>query len=277
MPNEEASWREALPEDMRDNPAIKDFTDVGALAKSYMETKSMVGSSIRIPGEDAGAEDWNAFNARLADKVPGMVRIAGDDDQEGLNALWTKLGRPVTDDGYQAPEGVEVSADDIATAKELGLTSAQFQKYVKLESAREDEGANAAKAAQDASKNEVLGEWGAAKEQKLRQIRIMLESTGAPDAVKEVMAELNVGGEFLKWAETIVTSIGGEAQNFGNDGDQGTTGIMTPDEATAQLAEMMANPAHPFHNKLDPGHKAALQKMVDLHDLKAGRVPQNKI
>lgn len=280
MPTEDTApnWREVLPEDLRDNPALKDFHDVGALAKSYTETKAMVGGMMRVPGEDAGKEDWAAFNAKLMDKVPGLVKMPAEDDEDGLNALWTKLGRPVTDEGYTAPEGVEITDADKATAKQLGLTAKQFQEYVKLESTRDAEETDAARDAQSASKNEVLGEWGAAKEQKLRQIRIMLENTGAPEGVKTAASELNVDGAFLRWAETIVTSMGSEAQNFATDGGQSPTGAaLTPDEARSQLAEIMQNPGHAFHNKQDPSNRAAIQKVLDLHDYAAGREPSTKI
>jgi hypothetical protein len=43
-----------LPEDLQNDPALKDFNDLPSLAKSFKETKAFVGSSIRPPGPDAG-------------------------------------------------------------------------------------------------------------------------------------------------------------------------------------------------------------------------------
>src|ERR1700675_2616902 len=45
-----------LPEDVRADPSLKPFKDAGGLAKSYIDTKKMVGNSIRLPDEGA-AED----------------------------------------------------------------------------------------------------------------------------------------------------------------------------------------------------------------------------
>jgi hypothetical protein len=279
MPTEDPiDWKQSLPEEIRDNAAIKDFTDVGALAKSYMETKAMVGDSLRVPGVDAGEAAWNAFNTKLADKVPGVVKMPDEGDEEGLNTLWTKLGRPTTEDGYTAPEGLELPDGSKATAQKLGLTAKQFQAYIKHNAEAANETLTAAQAEQDATKNVVLGEWGAAKEQKLRQIRIMLESTDAPEAIKTMVGDLNVGGNFLKWAETIVTSLGGEGSTFGNDGASSQTGTdVTPAEAASQLGEIMNNPQHAYHNPNDPTNRAAVQRVLDLHDYKAGRTPQTKI
>jgi DNA-binding transcriptional MerR regulator len=276
--NTTPDWKALLPEDMKDNPSLRDFKDLPSLAKSYLETKSLVGGSIRIPGEDAGEEDWNAFNQKLTERVPGLVKMPDPDDKEGQKALWSRLGRPATDEGYTLPEGVEDRQRFLDAAKRMGLTNSQLQEYVALETDGKREAFEAAQEAQNQSKAEVLGEWGAAKEQKLRQIRIMLESTGAPEPLKQVVNDLNVDGDFLRWAETVVQSIGGkEDAPFSTDGGSEPAGMLTPDEAEAQISEIMGNSSHPYHNKMDPAHKKAVQKMVDLFDLKAGRKPTNRI
>lgn len=274
---DEPDWKTMLPEDLREDPSLKDFKDIPTLAKSYLQTKSLVGSSIRIPSAEAGKEDWAAFNAKLQEKVPGLVRMPSEDDEDGLNALWSRLGRPTTDEGYALPEELENKQQYLDAAKRMGLTNAQLQEYVALETTAKREAFEAAQAEQNKSKAEVMGEWGAAKEQKLRQIRTMLEATGAPEELKKVVNDLNVDGNFLRWAETVVESIGGtESPNMTSD-TSSAGGVITPDEANRQINEILNNRHHPYHNKMDPGHRAAVQKMVDLFDYKAGRQPSTKI
>ena len=57
----EVSWRDSLPEDIRDNSSLSKFTDVSTLAKSYINAEQMIGKDkFTIPGDtvnDPPAED----------------------------------------------------------------------------------------------------------------------------------------------------------------------------------------------------------------------------
>jgi hypothetical protein len=268
----DSTWRDTLPDEIKINPALQDFKDVDALASAFIETKAMVGDSIRLPGADAGTEAWEAFNTKLLDKVPGLVKIPTDGNESEMNALWSKLGRPASAEGYA---GVPDSDNYLELASQLGLTKGQFNILVEKENAKAMASNSAAQVAQDSSRAEVMGEWGAAKEQKLRQIRIMLEATDAPAALKEAAANLDIDGKFLRWAETLVTSIGGnEASNISGDGTgQQSMGVMTPADANAKIMESRGNNEHAFYNRNDPGHQQAMKNMLVLHDLAAGRAP----
>ena len=46
-----------LPEDLRSDPGLQPFKDAGGLAKSYIETKKMVGGMIKLPAEGATPEE----------------------------------------------------------------------------------------------------------------------------------------------------------------------------------------------------------------------------
>lgn len=72
----DADWKDSLGADIKDNPSLKDIKDIGTLAKNYIDTKKMVGDSLRLPPKDAPQEE--------ADKM-----------------LWSKIGWPEKVDGYQ--------------------------------------------------------------------------------------------------------------------------------------------------------------------------------
>ena len=61
---------EQIDENYRDHSSLKEINDVAALAKSYVETKAMVGNSIRIPGPDAGDEARNEYIQKLINNDP---------------------------------------------------------------------------------------------------------------------------------------------------------------------------------------------------------------
>ncbi len=107
----ETDWRTGLGE-LADHPSLKDYKDLGALAKSHVDLQRMLGENrLKVPGEDAAEEDIAKF----------------------FNAL----GRPETPDGYELkapdnlPEGMAVpeaaTAAFRAKAHELGLTAKQAQ------------------------------------------------------------------------------------------------------------------------------------------------------
>lgn len=112
-PTTPADWRAGLPEDLRAEKSLESFKDVGALAKSYVETKKMVGDALKVPAADAKPEERAAF--------------------------YTKLGRPETADKYTVkaptfPEELgltwdgEAQSQFLASMHEAGLTNAQVQK-----------------------------------------------------------------------------------------------------------------------------------------------------
>jgi hypothetical protein len=80
-----------LPEDVRSDPALSSFNDLGSLAKSYVETKSLVGSSIRLPGKDSKPEDIDKWSGETSAKLK----------DHGLTLAKLKEAPPATPDAYE--------------------------------------------------------------------------------------------------------------------------------------------------------------------------------
>lgn len=109
-----ADWRESLPGELKLDKTLADFKDVGALAKSYVETKKLVGDAVRIPKPDAKPEDVAAF--------------------------YKKLGVPESPDKYEIalpklPEGAPAWHEPTVqafreTAHKAGLTPAQVTQLI---------------------------------------------------------------------------------------------------------------------------------------------------
>jgi len=99
-----SGWRDALPDDLKGDPSLKDFKDIAGLAKTYVETKKMVGNSIRIPKSDAPEADWerDVFSklrpAKPEDYVFAKPESGNGWDEElekGFRATAHQLGLPV--------------------------------------------------------------------------------------------------------------------------------------------------------------------------------------
>lgn len=90
-------WRAGIPEDLRADPSLATFKDVGGLAKAYRDTKAMVGAGpLKAPADDAPDEEWGAYYAKLGrpespDKygfeAPKLPEGMGEIDPEGLSGF----------------------------------------------------------------------------------------------------------------------------------------------------------------------------------------------
>ena len=68
------NWRESLPEEMRAEKGLENFKNLAGLAKSFLDTKRMVGKDkIAIPNENSTEGEWDAFYI-----AAGRPTTAGD-------------------------------------------------------------------------------------------------------------------------------------------------------------------------------------------------------
>lgn len=103
-------WRAGLPDDLKENAALKDFKTVGDFAKSYLET------SAKVP----------ELEGKLGNSIPKLADNATDEQR---NQFYDALGRPKQPSEYEF-EGEDKNAPEWTsywkqTSHELGLTKTQ--------------------------------------------------------------------------------------------------------------------------------------------------------
>lgn len=109
LPDDQAAL---LPEDIRGNPAIQSFNDFGGLAKSYIDTKAMVGNSVRLPGKDAKPEDIEGLFNRLEVRPPdSWLRKMRDVPEKAADYEYVKPA--------DMPEGAQWSEELVGRARDL--------------------------------------------------------------------------------------------------------------------------------------------------------------
>lgn len=262
MPDE-PNWRDNLPDDLKDHASLKDVKDVGGLAKQFVDTLSAQGQMIRVPGPDAGDDALKAFHSKLAEKVPGLIPTPNPDDEEQMNALYKRLGRPDEPVGYEHPEGVDPTqyAEFAQLAHSLGLTKAQYNKMVaavhEFGTKQQEAQAEAFVAAQRALKQE----WGIVYEDNLQLVDAVMKGTGAPKHMLELAADGKLDPEATKWLYNIAKQLGTEGINFQKD--ESTTRL-APAEALARANEIMNDTKGPYWDSAHPDHKRTIQQVVDL-------------
>ena len=103
------TWKEAISEEFRNDPNIEKFTEIDALAKSYINATQMIGKDkVAVPNKNSTDDQWNE--------------------------VYDKLGRPESADKYTLNAKSEVVPIDeqaikqfAENAHQLGLNNKQAQ------------------------------------------------------------------------------------------------------------------------------------------------------
>jgi hypothetical protein len=264
-----ADWREGLSEDLRGAPALADFKDVGSLAKSYLETKRLVGDSIRVPSSEAGAADWEAFRAKLIDKEVGLAQIPTDpEDTEAWAALYKSLGAPEAPDAYSAPENVEADPqvlEELRTAAHKArLTKKQFDAMLGELHGKEKQRTEAQQAQHQTGLETLKGEWGAAFEARRAQAAQIARATGAPEGLQKALDTGGAGAETLRWMHSLAKAFAGEGAVVAQQVGAGTTAL-SPEEARGRAEELRTRLLE--MKKSDPSYTTLTKRMVEYHRL----------
>lgn len=274
------NWRDTLPDELKGDPSLANFEDVGQLAKSFVDTKSYQGNSISIPGEDAGDEARQQFTDKLLEKAPNVMMRPDFDKPEQSVEFYRTLGMPEKSDGYgtpeikDMPEGANPNPERLdffrGIAHDAGLSKAQFNKImtavIEQDISSVTDGTNARKEDMDG----LAKEWGMATEERMGQAKSILEKTKAPESLVNAFNDKSLSSDLVKWIHGLATSIGSEGNNLGNN-DLSNNSKITPQEAQEKINEIYANKDHPFHK----GDKAAMARMIELVSAKNPSASRN--
>lgn len=247
----DVTWRDSLPDDMRNHPALQDFKDVTGLTKSYLSQQELIGKD--------------------------KITIPGEDDADGWGNLYGKLGRPEKAEGYEykAPEGSEgLKVDDELVSQyqkkfyELGLSKKQGEALFNLYNENVVNKINGLTA--DAEKRRadtqllLKKEWGQAYDQNLNMAKNVIKELGDPDLIP-FLEETGLGNDprIVKIFYNIATKT--SEDNF-KSGGQGGGFISTPEQAKNKISQLQADDKfmEAYMNKTHPEHKASVKRMSDL-------------
>lgn len=267
-----ANWRDSLPDDIKGSSALADVKDIPSLAKQFIDAQSFIGRSVRIPGEDAGEEDWNKFHEKVLTGAPTLMRKPDPDDEKSLESVLKSMGMPEDKSKYSVEgikvDGVEPTEGEIERLRDIAaeakMTQKQFENYVRRHfndvATKVTEQQTKVKEGIDALK----GEWGMAYDQNLNIAVDVLKKTNAPDSLIRSAEKGEVSADTIKWAHGLAKALGSEGTPASGDGKGTSDPKLTPAEAANKIAEIMGNKQHPYWNGGDPRHKAAIDRMVEL-------------
>ncbi len=260
-PQDEAQpvgFLDSLPEDLRTEPSLQNFTDAGGLAKSYVHAQRMIGADkLAIPGSSATDDEWRT--------------------------AMQKLGAPIEAKGYEL-EGIEFNEDEMSgfteAAHAAGLTPRQAQAMAGYMQTS-DQGLieqfeqNAEQVAHDGLMD-LRQEWGRAFDDKVDSAMKAAIAMGIPSEIDQETGKAYIpmfddiklsDGRALGDHPFIIKLFDQIAGQLGEDTLEGATKteVMTPDEARREASTLTAQ-GTPYWDSQHPEHGAFVRRVLELNE-----------
>ena len=243
-------WKASLSEAIRSDKSLENIKDIEGLAKSYVHAQKLVGSDkIPVPNKYATDKDWDA--------------------------VYEKLGRPKTADGYKfdLPQDKQVDETSLKEfsnqAHKLGLLPSQAQGVVKFYNditAKSLQDADSkALAARETSTKELKQEWGQAYDQKLQQANNVVA-----DVFPQGFMDTNLAdGSKLGDHPAVIKAFATLAGKMGEDSIVQASGptYLTPNQIEKQIGELTQTDSA-YWDKNHINHEAAVQEVLALREKK---------
>ena len=249
------SWKETISEEFRNDPNIAKFTEIDALAKSYINATRMIGSDkVIVPNQNSNEDHWNE--------------------------VYDKLGRPQSPDKYK----FEIKSDVVPfeetsikqfaeNAHKLGLNNKQAQGILEFYKNNVEQSTKQSQidieTAQAQSQQQLRQEWGRAYDEKLTKAKSIAQTNFSKELLNTQLKDGTVLGdnpEIIKGfanianllSEDKIISTESESVNQGRD-------IQT------EISKIMDDKSGPYWNKSHPDHSKMVQQMFTLREMLNGK------
>ena len=246
-----SSWKDSISEAYRNDPNIEKFTEIDALAKSYINATKMIGQDkVVIPTNNSTEEHWDE--------------------------VYTKLGRPESADKYSLDAKSEVVNLDETAIKsfaeqshKLGLNNKQAQGILEFYKNNMEGTAQQSKidteTAQAQAEQQLRQEWGRDFEGKVKQ-------AGA-------LAKANINVEVLDMTLSNGTRLGDHPEII--KGFAKIAGMMQEDKIVAtesenaqsvnniedEISSIVNDKNSAYWNKGHPDHDKMVQQVYTLREM----------
>ena len=251
QPSSGKTWKEAISEEYRSNPNIEKFTELDALAKSYINAVSMIGTDkIPLPGKSATDEQWNE--------------------------VYNKLGRPESADKYKlefktdvAPVDENVIKGFAQNAHKLGLNNKQAQGILEfykstLEGSAKEMSVNMETAQADAT-NALRSEWGRAYDDNLRKAADVAQTYLEPELLDTQLRDGSRLGDNPKIIKAFanIANLLSEDKIIGAEADN----VLQGRDIEKEIKDIEGDINGPYWNKNHPSHNKTVNQVLSLREL----------
>ena len=245
------SWKEAISEEFRNDPNISKFTEIDALAKSYINATRMIGQDkVAVPNENSTEDQWNE--------------------------VYTKLGRPESAEKYKLDFKSEVAPIDEAevkkfaeTSHKLGLNNKQAQGileyYKSIMESSDQQTKIDIETSRAESEQQLRQEWGKAFDNNVEKAKSLAKANLGVDVLEmQLKTGIKLGDHpdivkgFAKIADMMSEDkiVSTESENV----DQGK-------DIEQEISKIMNDRTGPYWNKGHPEHDNIVQQVYTLRSM----------
>ena len=245
------TWKEAISEEFRNDPNIEKFTEIDALAKSYINATQMIGKDkVAVPNKNSTEDQWNE--------------------------VYNKLGRPESADKYSLNAKSEVVPIDeqaikqfAENAHQLGLNNKQAQGILEFYKNNMEGMAHQAKVdtetAQAQSTQQLRQEWGREFDTNIKKAGALAKANMNPEILDMQLKDgMRLGDhpEIIKGFAKIAGMmsedkiVSTESENVSSNTDVET-----------EISDIMNNKDGPYWNRSHPDHDKVVQQVYTLREM----------
>lgn len=258
-------WREQLPDNIRENGALDGIDSIDKMAEMIVNGRATLSNSVRIPSADASPEKMQEFIDDLQKKVPELVYVGEGVD---MNNLYDRMGRPKEVGEYELgdiPDPLKGNFDGLVkVAHEHGVTKSAMQAMTKqiLGDFEDSSAANAG--ALESAVEEVKKHYGEAFAERTNAAGEFAKQLGFDDTLVAAVKAGHVGLENMQAFNKVMEGFESPGPRIGDDQGSNDFQHLTPAQALEQRTEIFNNKQHPYWDAGSPGHKDAVDKVVEL-------------
>ena len=246
-----SSWKDSISEEYRADPNIEKFTEIDALAKSYINATKMIGQDkVAIPNNNSTEDQWNE--------------------------VYAKLGRPESPDKYEIDAKSDVVPFDEGAIKSfteqshrLGLNNKQAQGILEFYKNAMEGTAQQSKidteTAQAQAEQQLRQEWGRDFEGKVKQAGALAKANINPEVLDMTLSNgIRLGDHpeiikgFAKIAEMMSEDkiVATESEN-----------VNTVADIESEISTIINDTNGPYWNKGHPDHDKMVQQVYTLREM----------
>lgn len=248
------SWKETISEEFRNDPNISKFTEIDALAKSYINATKMIGSDkIAVPTNNSTEDQWNE--------------------------VYNKLGRPESPDKYKLDFKSEVAPVDenaiksfAEVAHKTGLNEKQAQAILDFYKQNSENSVQQLKidteTAQAQAEQQLRQEWGKQYESNITKAASVAKANMSGDVLDMQLKD----GTRLGDHPDVIKGFAKIAGLLSEDK------IATPESETVdqgrdletEISKIVNDRSGPYWNKTHPDHSKMVQQVYTMREMLHG-------
>jgi len=246
-----SSWKDSISEEYRVDPNIEKFTEIDALAKSYINATKMIGQDkVVIPNNNSTDDQWNE--------------------------VYSKLGRPESADKYAFDinsEVVNLDEDAINSFAEqshkLGLNNKQAQGILDFYKNNMEGTAQQSvidtETAQAQAEQQLRQEWGRDFDGKVKQAGALAKANINPEVLDMQLQDgTRIGDhpEIIKGFAKIAGMMS-EDKILGTESEN----VDTVKDIESEISALSNDKNGPYWNRNHPDHDKVVQQVYTLREM----------